>query len=128
MSIRTDLGGNLPLITGNPVQLSQVVLNLVTNAVDAMSSVTDWARVLRIRSEFQEPDSIIVSVEDAGSGLDAEHKDRIFEPFFTTKSHGLGMGLMICQSIIEAHGGRLWMMNNVPQGATFHFTLPAGSA
>jgi signal transduction histidine kinase len=125
VSIRIDLDGNLPLITGNPVQLSQVVSNLVTNAVDAMSSVTDRARVLRIRSKLHEPDSIMVSVEDAGIGLDAEHKDRIFEPFFTTKSHGLGMGLMICQSIIEAHGGRLWMMNNVSQGATFHFTLLA---
>jgi len=79
--------------------------------------------VIRIRSELQKPDNIMVSVEDMGTGLDAEHKDKIFEPFFTTKSHGLGMGLMICQSIIEAHGGRLWMMNNVSQGATFHFTL-----
>jgi C4-dicarboxylate-specific signal transduction histidine kinase len=128
VSIRTDLDRNLPLVTGNPVQLSQVVLNLVTNAVDAMSSVTDRARVLRIRSALHEPDSIMVSVEDAGIGLDAEHKDRIFEPFFTTKSHGLGMGLMICQSIIEAHGGRLWMMNNIPKGTTFHFTLPVEPA
>jgi signal transduction histidine kinase len=125
VSIQTQLDGNLPLVTGNPVQLSQVVLNLVTNAVDAMSSVTGRARVLRIRSELHKPDGIMVSVEDAGTGLNPEHKDKIFEPFFTTKSHGLGMGLMICQSIIEAHGGRLWMMNNLSQGATFHFTLLA---
>jgi signal transduction histidine kinase len=126
--IQTDLNGQLPLVTGNPVQLQQVMLNLVTNAVDAMSSVTDRARVIHIRSELHNDDNIIVSVEDVGTGLDAEHKDKIFEPFFTTKSYGLGMGLMICQSIIEAHGGRLWMMNNIPQGATFHFTLPAEPA
>jgi signal transduction histidine kinase len=125
VSIQTQLDGTLPLVPGNPVQLSQVVLNLVTNAVDAMSSVTGRARVLRIRSKLHESESIVVSVEDAGTGLNPEHKDKIFEPFFTTKPHGLGMGLMICQSIIEAHGGRLWMMNNASHGATFHFTLPA---
>jgi len=125
VSIQAELNGRLPLVIGNPVQLQQVLFNLITNAIDAMSSVTDRARVLRIRSELHKPDSIMVSVEDVGIGLDAEHKDKIFEPFFTTKSHGLGMGLMICQSIIEAHGGRLWMMNNIPQGAAFHFTLPA---
>jgi signal transduction histidine kinase len=114
----------MPFIVGNSVQLQQVILNLVTNAVDAMSSVTDRTRVLRIKSEFHKSGCIMVSVEDAGTGLDAQHKDRIFEPFFTTKSYGLGMGLMICQSIIEAHGGRLWMMDNVPQGTIFKFTLP----
>jgi signal transduction histidine kinase len=125
VSIQTELSGQLPLVTVNPVQLQQVMLNLVTNAVDAMSSVTDRARVIHIRSEPHRPGNILVSVEDAGIGLHEEHKHRIFEPFFTTKSYGLGMGLMICQSIIEAHGGRLWMINNVAQGATFHFTLPA---
>jgi signal transduction histidine kinase len=122
--VQTELSGQMPLIIGNSVQLQQVVLNLVTNAVDAMSSVTDRARVLRIKSELHKSGCIMVSVEDAGIGLDEQHKDRIFEPFFTTKSHGLGMGLMICQSIVEAHGGHLWMMDNVPQGTTFQFTLP----
>jgi signal transduction histidine kinase len=122
--VQTELSGQMPLIIGNSVQLQQVVLNLVTNAVDAMSSVTDRARVLRIKSELHKSGCIMISVEDAGIGLDEQHKDRIFEPFFTTKSHGLGMGLMICQSIVEAHGGHLWMMDNVPQGTTFQFTLP----
>jgi C4-dicarboxylate-specific signal transduction histidine kinase len=124
VAVQTELDGDLPAVTGNPVQLQQVLSNLVTNAIDAMSTVTDRARVLRIRSGAHDPYSIVVSVEDAGTGLDAKHEDRIFEPFFTTKSYGLGMGLMICQSIVESHGGRLWMTNNLRHGATFHFTLP----
>jgi signal transduction histidine kinase len=113
------------LVTGNPVQLQQVILNLVTNAVDAMSSVVDRPRVLRIETAPHQSGAILVSVVDAGVGPDPKVKDRIFEPFFTTKSHGIGMGLMICQSIIEAHGGRIWMTDNSPHGATFQFTLPA---
>jgi signal transduction histidine kinase len=124
VAVQTELDGELPAVTGNPVQLQQVLANLVTNAIDAMSMVTDRARVLRIRSGIHDPYCIVVSVEDAGTGLDAKHEDRIFEPFFTTKSYGLGMGLMICQSIVESHGGRLWMTNNLRHGATFHFTLP----
>ena len=123
--VETKLDENLPLVTGNPVQLQQVVLNLVTNAVDAMSSVVDRPRVLRIETAPHQSDAILLSVEDAGVGPDPKIKERIFEPFFTTKSHGIGMGLMICQSIIEAHGGRIWMTDNSPHGATFQFTLPA---
>jgi C4-dicarboxylate-specific signal transduction histidine kinase len=126
VAVQTDLDGNLPAVTGDPVQLQQVLSNLMTNAMDAMSTVTDRARVLSIRSALHDAGSIVVSVEDAGTGLEAKHESRIFEPFFTTKSTGLGMGLMICQSIVESHGGRLWMANNIPNGATFHFTLPAG--
>jgi C4-dicarboxylate-specific signal transduction histidine kinase len=128
VSVETDLGEDLPAVTGNPVQLQQVLSNLVTNALDAMTSVTDRPRVLRIGSRIHDGGSIIVSVEDAGTGLDTKHEDRIFEPFFTTKPTGLGMGLMICQSIVESHGGRLWMMNNVRHGVTFHFTLPTEDA
>jgi signal transduction histidine kinase len=125
VSVQTEFSGQLPFVTGNPVQLQQVMLNLVTNAVDAMSSTVDRARVLRIKSDLHESGNVLVSVEDSGTGLAPEYRDRIFEPFFTTKSHGMGMGLMICRSIIEAHGGRLWIMDNGPQGAIFQFTLPA---
>jgi signal transduction histidine kinase len=128
VSVQTDLDGDLPAVTGDPVQLQQVLSNLVTNAMDAMSTVTDRARVLRIRSALHDAGGIVVSVEDAGTGLDDRDEDRIFEPFFTTKATGLGMGLMICQSIVESHGGRLWMVNNIPNGVTFHFTLPADEA
>lgn len=122
--IRTDLNEQLPLVTGSPVQLQQVISNLVANAIDAMTAVTDRERVLRVKSALQDADSILVSVEDSGTGLDPKYKERIFEPFFTTRSHGMGMGLMFCQSVIEAHGGRLWMADNEPHGAIFRFTLP----
>jgi signal transduction histidine kinase len=128
VTVRTDLNPALPPVTGNPVQLQQVVLNLVLNAVDAMSTVIDRPRTLRISSVHQEPGSVLVSIVDAGSGLDPAHQDRIFEPFFTTKGHGMGMGLMICRSIVEAHGGRLWMTPNEPHGTIFQFTLPASGA
>lgn len=125
VSVQTDFAAQLPLVTGNPVQLQQVMLNLVTNAVDAMSSVIDRTRMLHVKSKLHESDSVLISVEDSGTGLDPRHAERIFEPFFTTKSHGMGLGLMICRSIIEAHGGRLWATGNGSQGAVFQFTLPA---
>ena len=124
VSVEAELDEQLPLTTGNPIQLQQVVSNLVTNAVDAMSSVTDRPRVLRVKSERHASGTVLVSVADSGSGLDPEIRDRIFEPFFTTKSDGMGMGLMFCRSIVEAHGGRLWATDNVPQGTIFQFTLP----
>lgn len=124
VSVEAALDEQLPPITGNPIQLQQVVSNLVANAIDAMSSVTDRPRVLRVTSETQASGNVLVSVEDSGEGLDPEFKDRIFEPFFTTKSDGMGMGLMFCRSIVEAHGGQIQATANIPQGAVFKFTLP----
>jgi signal transduction histidine kinase len=128
VSVQTELDAQLPLVTGDVVQLQQVVLNLVTNAVDAMSAVIDRPRVLRLKSSLHEFGNVLVSVEDTGTGPDPKHWDRIFEAFFTTKSDGMGMGLLICRSIIEAHGGRLWATSNGAQGAIFHFTLPANES
>lgn len=124
VSVEAELDERLPLITGNPIQLQQVVSNLVANAIDAMGSVTGRSRVLCVKSGRQAPGSVLVSVRDSGTGLDPENKDRIFEPFFTTKSDGMGMGLMFCRSIVEAHGGQLWATDNVPHGTIFQFTLP----
>jgi signal transduction histidine kinase len=125
VSIQAELDEQLPLVTGSPVQLQQVISNLIANAIDAMSVVTDRERVLRVTSALQDSRSILISVEDSGTGLDPKYKERIFEPFFTTRSDGMGMGLMFCRSVIEAHGGRLWMTDNEPQGAIFKFTLPS---
>jgi PAS domain S-box-containing protein len=124
--IRPALLEGLPSIMGDRVQLQQVVLNLVMNAVEAMASITDRERVLAIRSQRADDGSPIVTVEDSGLGLDAANADRIFDAFFTTKPGGMGMGLSISTSIVEAHGGRLWASPNLPHGTTFHFTLPIG--
>jgi signal transduction histidine kinase len=123
VSIAADLDEKLPHATGNPVQLQQVVSNLVANAVEAMSAVTNRPRVVRVTSQY-EGGAILASVEDSGPGIDPTCKDRIFEPFFSTKPDGMGMGLMFSRSIIENHGGKLWATDNVPHGAIFHFTLP----
>ena len=125
--VRTELADDLPLVLADRVQLQQVILNLTTNAIDAMSSVAGRSRILRLRSEIQEPHGVLVSVEDSGSGIDPKNVDRIFETFFTTKSSGMGMGLAICRSIIEAHHGRLWASAGTPYGSAFQFTLPNGS-
>jgi signal transduction histidine kinase len=108
------------------VQLQQVILNLVMNAVESMRAVSDRARVLRVRTEEQPLDSIVVLVQDSGVGLDPEHMSLMFEPFYTTKVEGVGMGLAISRSIIEAHGGRRWAVANDGPGSTFCFTLPIG--
>jgi PAS domain S-box-containing protein len=120
----TDLAEPCPMIVGDRVQLQQVVLNLIMNAVEAMSLVTDRPRVLRIRSRRDGPDSVIVGVGDSGTGLDPAIAERIFDPFFTTKAGGMGMGLSICRSIIDAHGGRLWASPAPSHGALVEFTLP----
>lgn len=125
VSVRTDLAGDLPPIEGDRVQVQQVILNLVVNAIEAMSSVRDGARELLINTRKTEAVGVLVSVRDSGSGLDPRSVDRLFEAFYTTKPSGLGMGLAICRSIIEAHGGRLWAKANEPKGAVFQFTLPA---
>jgi signal transduction histidine kinase len=107
--------------------LQQVIINLVMNGIEAMQSVTDRPRELVIRSHQDETQQVLISVTDCGVGISTENADRLFNPFFTTKSSGMGMGLSICRSIIEVHGGRLWATANLPHGATFQFTVPANA-
>ena len=124
--IELELSQDLPHVLGDGIQLQQVILNLLMNGIEAMTSVTDRPRALVIRSEPQTGAQIQVSVEDSGIGVSAEVMGRLFEPFFTTRSKGMGMGLPISRSIIEAHGGRLWAESNGAGGAIFRFTLPIG--
>jgi signal transduction histidine kinase len=124
VTIRTQMSADLPLVTGDRVQLQQLVLNLIMNAVEAMSGVQDRPREMEIRSELTEGGEVLVAVRDSGVGLDAESKDKIFDAFYTSKSLGMGMGLAISRSIVEHHGGRLWAVSNDGPGATFLFTLP----
>jgi signal transduction histidine kinase len=109
---------------GDQVQLQQVVLNLIMNGVEAMSLVADRPRLLRIRARCEAPGSVLVAVEDSGTGLDPAIAERMFDPFFTTKGSGMGMGLSICRSIIDGHGGRLWASPAPHHGAVVQFTLP----
>ena len=127
VSLQMELAPALPMILGDRVQLQQVIINLVMNGIEAMQSVTDRPRELVIRSRQDETQQVFVSVTDCGVGISAENADRLFNAFFTTKSSGMGMGLSICRSIMEAHGGRLWATANVPHGATFQFTLPVNA-
>ncbi|ATU90543.1 hypothetical protein BLM14_01870 [Phyllobacterium zundukense] len=120
--VETKLEPELPSVALDPVQMQQVLVNLIRNGIEAMDAVIDGARVLQICSLRDGLDAIRIEVRDAGSGF--EDAARVFEPFFTTKQHGMGMGLAICRSIIESHGGRLWMANNETRGATVAFTLP----
>jgi signal transduction histidine kinase len=106
------------------VQLQQVVLNLVMNAIEAMSSVGGRARELLITTRNVDPDHVQVTVEDSGTGLDPNAMEKIFEPFYTTKAGGMGMGLSICRSIVQSHGGRLWATAKDGPGTAFHFALP----
>jgi C4-dicarboxylate-specific signal transduction histidine kinase len=122
--LRTELAPVLPMVLANRVQLQQVIINLVTNGIEAMDAVTDRPRELMIRSRRDESDQVSISVTDSGVGISAEHADRLFGPFVTTKSDGMGMGLSICRSIIQAHGGCIWVEPNLIEGAAFHFTLP----
>jgi PAS domain S-box-containing protein len=124
VSLQTQLATGLPLIEGDRIQLQQVILNLTLNAVEAMSSVEEGARGMRISTGREASNGVLVSVRDFGPGLDSQSADRLFEAFYTTKPDGMGMGLPICRSIIEAHGGRLWATANEPRGAVFQFTLP----
>lgn len=109
----------LPHVMAERVQLQQVLLNLIMNAVDAMSSITGHQRVLAIKTEVCEFNEILLTVEDSGSGIDPAHINHIFDAFFTTKAHGMGMGLSICRSIIESHGGKLWASARSPHGSMF---------
>ena len=123
--VRTTLKGSL-LVHGDRVQLQQVVLNLILNAIEAMSSVEKGARELSISTRQGQTSDVLVAVQDSGPGIDPERLDEVFAAFYTTKNAGIGMGLSICRSIITAHGGRLWAEANRPRGAVFQFTLPAG--
>jgi len=124
VSVQTRLTDGLFPVQGDRVQLQQVVLNLILNAVEAMSSVEAGSRELLISSEQSQTNGVLVAVRDSGPGIGPEHLERVFEAFYTTKSSGVGMGLSICRSIIDAHGGRLWADVNTPRGAVFQFTLP----
>ncbi|WP_018420701.1 PAS domain S-box protein [Paraburkholderia tuberum] len=123
-SVQTQLAGGLPHIEGDRVQLQQVLLNLVINAIEAMSGVSDGAREIIVTTGTADAGCVLVAVLDSGPGFAADSAEHVFAPFYTTKSAGLGMGLSICRSIIEAHGGRLWASANVPRGAVFQFTVP----
>jgi signal transduction histidine kinase len=125
VSVRTQLADCLPLIQGDRIQLQQVVLNLILNAVQAMVAVADRTRELLITTSQPEHNAVCLGVRDTGPGLSAETLPRLFEPFYTTKPDGMGMGLSICRSIIEAHGGWLWATRCEPRGALFQFTIPA---
>jgi PAS domain S-box-containing protein len=128
VSVRTELGDGLPHVPANLVQLRQVMVNLIMNAVDAMSPVTNRPRVLRLKTDVHESSRLLITVQDSGTGILPQDVDRIFDPFFTTKSHGMGMGLSICRSIVENHGGRLSVFPGKPDGSIFHVVLPiAGS-
>jgi PAS domain S-box-containing protein len=125
VSVQTDLKPNLPKILGDRVQLQQVVLNLVVNGIDAMRAVTDRSRTLTVRSRLDDRSNIVVNVTDSGVGLDPADRERIFDTFFTTKADGMGMGLAISNSIVEAHHGRLWVEPASPLGTVFSFALPS---
>jgi PAS domain S-box-containing protein len=125
--LRCELADDLPLVTGDRVQLQQVILNLLRNASDAMNSVHDRPRELLIRTERDEGDRVLLSVKDAGIGFDPRTADRLFETFYTTKNDGMGVGLYVSRSIIESHQGRLWATLNDGPGATFSFSIPRGS-
>jgi PAS domain S-box-containing protein len=125
ISVSTRLMDGLVPVQGDRVQLQQVLVNLMLNAIEAMSSVDGAPRELSIRTEQSQTGGILVAVHDSGPGVDPVNLERVFEPFYTTKTSGIGMGLSICQTIINGHGGRLWMSANEPRGAVFQFTLPA---
>ena len=125
ISLHTDLSNDVPLVSGDRIQLQQVILNLILNAIEAMSGVSQVRRELSVSSAKDEPNGVLVTVRDSGTGLDEAALDQVFEAFYTTKVHGMGIGLAVSRTIIQTHGGRLWATPNVPQGAIFQFSLPA---
>ncbi len=127
VAVQTILPADLPLALGDRVQLQQVIMNLIMNGAEAMGSVTDRHRVLRIGSKVDGEGSIQVTIKDLGTGIEEAIRNRIFDPLFTTKPTGMGMGLSICRSIIEAHGGRLWASQSTPHGTDFQFTIPSAN-
>jgi signal transduction histidine kinase len=125
ITMRVELASNIPSILGDPVQLQQVLVNLILNAIEAMSVKKDGAREVVLTSQRQGINEIVIAVHDSGKGVAPQDMDQLFRPFFTTKAGGIGMGLAISRSIIEAQGGRLWATSNEAIGATFQFSLPA---
>jgi PAS domain S-box-containing protein len=128
VTVRNDLPPRLPRALGDRVQLQQVLMNLIMNGADAMSLVESRPRILVLSSQVDASDNILVSIQDSGTGLEPGLSDRIFDPLVTTKPNGMGMGLAICKSIVEAHGGRIWAMPSSPIGTVFHFTVPTSTA
>jgi signal transduction histidine kinase len=124
ISVESELSQELPRVRADRIQIQQVILNLIMNAVEAMGEVENRARVLRISSEMSEREQVLITVRDTGTGIDPEHMPRIFDAFFTTKSSGMGIGLSICRSIVEAHGGRLWAEPGGSYGSVFYLVLP----
>jgi C4-dicarboxylate-specific signal transduction histidine kinase len=124
VSLQTQLADGLPLTQGDRVQLQQVILNLVMNAVEAMSGINQSSRELLIGTSADESGALRITVQDSGPGLNPETFDRLFDPFYTTKANGMGMGLSICRSIVEAHDGRIWASPTAGPGSTFQFILP----
>ena len=125
--MRQELADELPLITGDRIQLQQVIINLLRNASDAMSCVDDRPRELVIRTERDQCDCVRLTVKDTGVGIPQQDMERLFEAFYTTKCDGMGMGLSVSRSIIESHNGRLWATPNDSHGATFSFSIPCKS-
>jgi C4-dicarboxylate-specific signal transduction histidine kinase len=123
-----ELADDLPFVTGDRVQLQQVIVNLLANASDAMSTVDDRPRKLLIKTEQDEGDGVRLTVQDAGVGFDPQTADRLFDPFYSTKDDGMGIGLSVSRSIIESHRGRLWAAPNDGPGATFSFSVPRSPA
>ena len=127
VSIRSELADDLPSVLADRIQLQQVILNLFMNAAEAMVSISDRERLVRVRSKEHDGDGALIAVEDCGPGVAPEDAKRIFEAFFTTKAEGMGMGLSICRSIVESHGGRITVAKAIPQGTVFQVTLPGNS-
>jgi C4-dicarboxylate-specific signal transduction histidine kinase len=125
IAVSVELDEKLPPVLADRVQLQQVILNLIMNGVDAMAAINDRPRSFSIKSETRQPSDVLVTLQDAGTGIGPDDMDRIFDPFFTTKSSGMGIGLFICRSIIDAHGGRLWASAGIPYGSAFHVVLPS---
>ena len=124
VQIRTHLAADLPLVFGDPIHLQQIILNLIINGMDAMGGILEGERLLTIVTEKRSDDELLVAVKDSGHGIPPEMIDMVFESFFSTRQNGLGLGLSIARSIVEAHHGRIWVENNPDRGATFRFTLP----
>ena len=124
VSVRLELSPKLPAVQGHRGQLQQIILNIITNAADAMRAITDRTRVLQVKSAALESNRIMISLEDTGTGIESKDLERIFDAFFTTKPNGMGMGLAICRSIVEAHGGSLTASPGLPHGSVFQIALP----
>jgi signal transduction histidine kinase len=127
VSVEMELGADLPDVMGDRVQLQQVILNLVMNAIEATTGVTEGMKALMVASLREGSDQVVVAIRDTGPGIDPQSLGQLFEPFFTTKPTGMGMGLSISRSLIEAHGGQLWARADESRGATFRFSLPVGT-